>query len=171
MNTSYFPPFAILKEGLRISDDGSAVTMSRDLFNKLIASAVRSEFDPVWYRRENPDIAAAVAAGNPIDELAHFAEAGYEEGRRGAYWEVDEAWYLETNRDVAEAVEAGDFMDGEAHFNETGYFEGRAGDADMEAEIEMWFNVILSSQKLRGAKERAGAESREPSLNAANAIP
>src|ERR1700739_2194583 len=115
MNTSYFPPFAILKEGLRISDDGSAVTMSRDLFNKLIASAVRSEFDPVWYRRENPDIAAAVAAGNPI--------------------------------------------------NETGDFEGRAGDADMEAEIEMWFNVILSSQTLRGAKERAGAESREPSLN------
>jgi hypothetical protein len=158
MKTSYFPPFGILKFGLRFSDDRRVVSMSRELFCKLLAAAVRAEFDPVWYCSENPDIAAPVKEGAVADELEHFAAYGYEEGRRQAYFEVDEAWYLEEYRDVAEAVEAGDFIDAEAHFNATGYIEGRAGDAEMQADTVAWADVIAASRALVGAEEPAVEE-------------
>lgn len=158
MKTSYFPPFTILKMGLAISGDGRTVSMSRELFDRLVALAVRAEFDPVWYRSENPDIAASVTEGALVDELEHFASYGYEEGRRQAYFEVDEAWYLETHRDVAEAVEAGDFIDAEAHYNEVGYIEGRAADADTQVDADAWAEIIAASRALVGEEEPAAGD-------------
>ena len=155
MKTSYFPPFTIMKAGLGISGDGRTVSMSRELFDRLVGLAVRADFDPVWYRSENPDVAASVEEGAVVDELEHFASYGYQEGRRQAYFEVDEAWYLETHRDVAEAVEEGDFIDAEAHYNEVGYVEGRAADADTQVDADAWHEIITASQALVGEEEPA----------------
>jgi hypothetical protein len=155
MKTNYFPPFDILKVGLGISEGGRVVSMSRELFDRLVAAAVRAEFDPLWYRSENPDIASTDGQDQLVDELEHFATYGYSEGRRQAYFEVDEAWYLETHRDVAEAVEAGDFIDAEAHFNETGYIEGRASDADTQADADEWLKIIAGSAQLVRPEEPA----------------
>ncbi|WP_237151740.1 hypothetical protein [Oryzibacter oryziterrae] len=146
METGYFPPFHILKDGLEISEDGLSVTMSQDLFRLFVkAAAVSVGFDPIWYRTENPDVGAAVAAGDLASELDHFAVAGYQEGRLPAYFPVDEEWYYERNPDVSEAVASGEIADGDTHFNEIGYHEGRAPDEDKLLWVEQWQEAIAAS--------------------------
>lgn len=62
-------------------------------------------FDEAWYLRTNPDVAAAVEAGE-IDAWTHFQQSGRFEGRApGPLFDPDH--YLTQNPDVAVAVENG----------------------------------------------------------------
>lgn len=62
-------------------------------------------FDPTWYLRHNPDVAAAVEAGliSPYD---HFVLFGKNEGRSFSPC-FDTTFYLQRNPDVADAVAQG----------------------------------------------------------------
>ena len=80
-------------------------------------------FDPKYYLTANPDIAAAIAAGQFRSALAHFSTAGYAEGRSpNAYFATE---YLSKNPDVAGGIAAGTFKSGFEHFIKKGFAENR----------------------------------------------
>ncbi|MBB5215571.1 bluetail domain-containing putative surface protein [Parapusillimonas granuli] len=80
-------------------------------------------FDSQWYLANNPDVAAAVAAGDTTPEQ-HFEMYGVNEGRSpSALFDAD--FYLAHNSDVADAVAAGT-QTAYGHFVQFGHAEGRA---------------------------------------------
>ncbi|NYT82795.1 calcium-binding protein [Alcaligenaceae bacterium] len=80
-------------------------------------------FDSQWYLANNPDVAAAVEAGETTPEQ-HFEMYGVNEGRSpSALFDAD--YYLVHNTDVAEAVAAGT-QTAYGHFEQFGHAEGRA---------------------------------------------
>ena len=151
MDIGYLPPYELLKAGIVISEDGQSITMSRGLFQLLVAAAHGASFDAIWYKRQYPDVAEAIATADVEDELEHFAVAGYEEGRAPAFFEIDEGWYLETYPDIAEAIKSGELQDAETHYNEIGYVEGRASDPVVAEQAERWLNAIAESAETVGA--------------------
>jgi hypothetical protein len=85
-----------------------------------------SLFDDHYYLMENPDVAAAVAAGTFATGYDHYIQYGQFEGRSPSpYW--DEAWYLKENPDVTAAVKAGTVSSGFMHYYLYGQYEGRGG--------------------------------------------
>lgn len=96
-------------------------------------------FDEAYYLQANPDVAAAVQAGQFSSGLAHFLSSGLQEGRTtisrfyrtfplgntpsGGDVEVE---YLSANPDVAAAVAAGQLASGLQHFVQSGEAEGRS---------------------------------------------
>lgn len=83
-------------------------------------------FDEDFYLEFNPDVAAAVAAGDFSSGLAHFQRYGLQEGRTLVSPSFNEQTYLENNPDVAATVTAGDFSSGLAHYIQFGAAEGRS---------------------------------------------
>ncbi|MEM6501612.1 MAG: hypothetical protein AAF685_07225 [Cyanobacteria bacterium P01_C01_bin.89] len=96
-------------------------------------------FDEAYYLQANPDVAAAVAAGQIPSGRAHFLTSGVREGRTnisrfyrtfrlgntpsGGDVEVE---YLTANPDVAAAIAAGGLTTGLQHFVQSGEAEGRS---------------------------------------------
>lgn len=81
------------------------------------------EIAELIYLRDNPDVAAAVAAGDFLSGLGHFSSFGADEGRAMSVF--NESAYLAQNPDVAAAVESGAFTSGEQHYLQFGFAEGR----------------------------------------------
>ena len=153
----FLPSYMQLGKGIAMSEDGRTVSMSRELFDLFIGTAALAcAFDPVWYRVEYPDIGAEVANGAITDELEHFLESGYEEGRTPAYFDVDEEWYLTRFPDVADAIASGVVEDADEHYNEVGYGEGRAPSPEMLATVERWIEAIDLSAELLDETKAVG---------------
>ncbi|HIK12189.1 MAG TPA: FG-GAP repeat protein [Oscillatoriaceae cyanobacterium M33_DOE_052] len=79
-------------------------------------------FNPGFYLKTNPDVAAAVESGETRSASEHFNEFGFEEGRVPSAIFAD---YLNQNPDVAAAVAQGDISNGFEHFIKYGFAEGR----------------------------------------------
>jgi hypothetical protein len=158
MDASYFPPFALLMSGVVSREDGRVVSLSKELFDRLVAAAASQHFDPFWYRSEYQDVANGIISGEVTDELDHFLSSGYFEGRNPAYFEVDEEWYLTEYPDIAEAVASGVYLDAEAHFNEGGYQEGRVSNDAMREKAATWRALIeTSAETLASVNPEVGA--------------
>ena len=80
-------------------------------------------FDEAWYLQNNPDVAAAVRAGQ-TDAWTHFLEHGRHEGRSPSHV-FDPDHYLSRNPDIRDAVEAG-LTTAYDHFIHYGQYEGRS---------------------------------------------
>jgi len=81
-------------------------------------------FNAVFYLQQNPDVAAAVAAGKTTAFL-HFQTFGSKEGRNPNQF-FNDAFYLAQNPDVATAVSAGG-VDALTHFATFGVKEDATG--------------------------------------------
>ncbi|WP_199247574.1 VWD domain-containing protein [[Phormidium] sp. ETS-05] len=79
-------------------------------------------FNPGFYLKTNPDVAAAVESGETRSASEHFNQFGFEEGRVPSAIFAD---YLNQNPDVAAAVNRGDISNGFEHFIKYGFAEGR----------------------------------------------
>ncbi|GEM_PF-1685439 len=89
----------------------------------VILNGTSAAFDEAFYLAQNPDIAAAVAAGSFTSGLAHFLSYGAAEGRDpNALFDSD--WYLTQNPDVAAVVEAG-LITAWDHYEDYGWQENR----------------------------------------------
>ena len=86
-------------------------------------------FDEAFYLENNPDVAAAVAAGQIPSGRSHFFTAGIIEGRTQIsrfYRDDVEARYLEANPDVAAVLNIGGLASGLQHYLISGEREGRS---------------------------------------------
>lgn len=81
-------------------------------------------FDETYYLRQNPDVAAAVAADRFTSGEDHFERRGQFENRSPSPY-FDEVFYRLANRDVVEAIAANAFASGFAHFERHGLDENR----------------------------------------------
>jgi hypothetical protein len=81
-------------------------------------------FDNVYYLKQYPDVAAAIAAGEFANTYDHFLQVGLDHGYHPSIL-YNEAFYLEQNPDVQAAVNAGDLASGLRHFLEMGHLEGK----------------------------------------------
>jgi FKBP-type peptidyl-prolyl cis-trans isomerase len=85
-----------------------------------------SLFDENYYLSQNPDVAAAVAAGKIASGYDHYIQFGQFENRSPSpYW--NEKYYLAMNPDVAAAVAAGKISSGFMHYYLYGQYENRPG--------------------------------------------
>ncbi|AFL75410.1 hypothetical protein [Thiocystis violascens] len=85
--------------------------------------ALATVFDEAYYLTENPDVAAAIAAGTYASAYAHYWGPGDIENRRPNAW-FDPAYYKAENPDVvAEIPEF--FYNALQHYQMFGYGEGR----------------------------------------------
>jgi FKBP-type peptidyl-prolyl cis-trans isomerase len=85
-----------------------------------------SLFDENYYLSQNPDVAAAVAAGKFASGYDQYIQFGQFEGRNpNPYW--NEKYYLSQNPDVAAAVAAGKISSGFMHYYQYGQYENRPG--------------------------------------------
>lgn len=132
ISPAYLPPANLLYRilGVQTIPGESAAIMSIDArgLRWLITTMLENiDVDESWYLENNPDVAAAIMAGEVVSCREHFIRAGYFEGRLPGPPPCDEAWYLSQNTDVAAAVRNGDIPNGKTHFVDTGWREGRAG--------------------------------------------
>jgi len=141
---------------LRYADDGSLMVSAGELgtdtlisvellrFNDQVvlvdAPAPQSVlgFDEKSYLAMNSDVAMAVAQGDFESGIAHYAQHGRQEGRRGELNGFDEAFYLAQNPDVAAAVSRGEFVSGFHHYMRWGDGEGRDPNALFD---EVWYRA------------------------------
>jgi hypothetical protein len=102
------------------------VTSSKTLLATTSVTSQNSLFDDHYYLAQNPDVAAAVAAGTFATGYDHYIKYGQFEGRSPSpYW--NEAWYLKENPDVAAAVKAGTVTSGFMQYYQYGQYENRGG--------------------------------------------
>jgi hypothetical protein len=87
---------------------------------------VFTPFNEQQYLAGNPDVAAAVQAGDYNSGAQHYFRYGHDEGRPQAF---DEQQYLAANPDVADAVQSGLYRSGYDHFMQHGSGERRASGA------------------------------------------
>jgi hypothetical protein len=112
-------------------------TDSTTLLATTSVTSQNSLFDDHYYLAQNPDVAAAVAAGTFATGYDHYIKYGQFEGRSPSpYW--DEAWYLKENPDVAAAVKAGTVSSGFMQYYQYGQYENRGG--------LLYFNTIYYLQ-------------------------
>jgi hypothetical protein len=145
----YVPPLHSILRGLGMDraayERSSKVVLPKEMFRLLLNMAVaNSGFDEAGYLRDNPDVAAAVRAGEVADAWSHYVSFGYFEGRTGTP-SVDEAWYLQTYADVAEAVRRGRVRSAKDHYNAVGAPEGRSPSAAYVPVAEQWKNALEGS--------------------------
>lgn len=81
-------------------------------------------FDESWYVNQNPDVAAALAAGQITSAQQHYAQWGAAEARNPNAL-FNEAWYLSHNDDVAQAKNDGLLVSGYQHYVQQGWTEYR----------------------------------------------
>ena len=94
--------------------------------------AIPEGFNPDSYLQENPDVQAAIEAGQFTSAADHFQKFGGGEERTGATGftpppQFDATSYLEANPDVGQAIERGEFQDARDHFQKFGGGEDREG--------------------------------------------
>lgn len=104
-------------------------------------------FDEAAYLRQNPDVAAAVAAGQLASGRAHYVQWGASEGRNPNDL-FSEAWYLTTYDDVAQAVQAGALASGFQHYLNQGWTEGRLPSAWMNTEAYLAQNPDVQAAQV-----------------------
>ena len=146
----YVPPCRMVLGALGISleelNGGGRATVSAKALRTLIRELVRrTEFDPEWYSRNNPDVEGARLAGDVTSPRQHFVEAGYFEGRLPRELPFDPRFYRRHYADIAESFPASDASGMREHFLHTGYFEGRAGTAAMLEDIAYWRRLLEDS--------------------------
>jgi hypothetical protein len=94
-------------------------------------------FDAVYYLAQNPDVAAAVAAGQTT-ALQHFLTDGWKEGRNpDAFFNT--TYYLQHNQDVAAAG-----IDPLLHYDASGYKEGRNPSAGFDTALYLAANPLAA---------------------------
>ena len=113
----------------------SKVLATEPAFNEALPA-----FDEVFYLKEYPDVAAAVATGAFASGRDHYDKHGRSEGRLPSASKLgsrsgsetnevspdfDEAFYLAQYPDVAAVVAAGAFASGRDHYDKHGRSEGR----------------------------------------------
>lgn len=81
-------------------------------------------FDETGYLQQNPDVSAAVSAGQVTSGFEHYTQWGAAEGRSPNAL-FNEKWYLARNADVAQAVKHGTLASGFEHYKAWGWSEGR----------------------------------------------
>jgi len=89
-------------------------------------------FNPQSYLASNPDVKAAVDAGDFTSAADHFQRFGGGEDRQNVTGftpppEFDATSYLQANPDVDQAVQRGEFLDARDHFQRFGGGEDRPG--------------------------------------------
>lgn len=89
----------IQPRGLRAGNEAWAVSeaLGSTLASDLATLAASDLFDPAWYLRAYPDVAA-----HGIDPATHFVAQGWVEGRRPNFY-FDPLWYRASNPDVSRA--------------------------------------------------------------------
>lgn len=108
------------KQGLQWQNGATAAIPTEALGGFSLAQVL----DEQYYRRMNPDVAAAIATGMVASGYEHFAMFGVYEGRDPNLLYSEDV-YLATNDDVAQAVWNGSFSSGLEHFLGFGHQEGR----------------------------------------------
>ncbi len=88
-------------------------------------------FDEQFYRKQNPDVDAAIKAGFLNSGKEHFVKYGQFEGR-DPHLLFDQDFYLATNKDVAAAVSKGQITAWQ-HYQDYGWREGRDPSAFFDA--------------------------------------
>jgi hypothetical protein len=122
----FLVPYKTLLERFAILSDETASPETREQMIAIMKMMLASvPVDEAWYRKQYPDVDAAIASGRYDSARRHFIENGYFESRMPCRLRVDESWYLAVNDDVRESVEEGDIESAEDHFNKYGYREGR----------------------------------------------
>ena len=120
--------------------------------------ALNAFFDADFYLANNPDVAAAVAAGAFGSAFEHFVLFGADEGRApnadeggapNAFFDAD--FYLANNLDVAAAVAAGSFGSAFEHFVLFGAEEGRAPNAFFDETFYLLNNPDVAAAVDAGA--------------------
>jgi hypothetical protein len=87
-------------------------------------------FDETFYRAVNPDIAAAIEAGDLPSGRHHYETCGYDEGRAG--FALDRAWYCRRYPIAALEVADGACCDADQHWLEIGRQRGYRRGPDWE---------------------------------------
>ena len=99
---------------------------AKTLLGTTSVTSQNSLFDEHYYLQQNPDVAAAVAAGSFATGYDHYIAFGQFEGRSPSpFW--NESYYLQMNPDVAAAVADGKVSSGFMQFYEFGQYENRPG--------------------------------------------
>lgn len=143
----FLPHIELLLQSLRISrerlNSRSKVAIDTRLLRTMLQCLARQlPFDTKFYLANNPDIAAAHAAGTITDLHEHFLEAGFFEGRFGAEPLVDESFYAASYQDIGAAIRRGDIVSGSDHYMRSGAAEGRVPSEEMQSEVERWAAVL-----------------------------
>lgn len=107
-------------------------------------------FDETYYLAQNPDVAAAVAAGLIPSGYEHFINNGLFEGRSPSLF-FDNQFYLSEYTDVANAVAAGAFSSGLEHFLLAGHVERRDPSALFDQNSYLAANPDVANGILQGA--------------------
>ena len=116
----------VTKGHVRADADAAFLQVSRFLFVELLRPMLhRIRFDADYYRRANPDLAAAEKVGQIASLHDHYLEHGYFENRLPCQVEVDAGWYTMSYPDVGEAIIAGSVASPTWHFETFGFREGR----------------------------------------------
>ena len=102
------------------------VSLPASLVRDLLRFALeRIRFDELYYLRNYPDVAEALANGLLADAHHHYVEFGYFEDRLPFRIEVDTAFYYREYPDIEAEVDAGTILTAQDHFEHHGYKEGR----------------------------------------------
>jgi hypothetical protein len=144
----YVPPLDSLLRALgmdRAAYNGSeTLAVPKEIFKLLVQLALaNSDFNEAGYLKANPDVAAALKAGEIADARMHYIGFGYFEGRLGGTPPVDEGWYLNTYADVAQGVRAGKIKSASEHYDVVGAAEGRSPNADYLPIAEHWKKALV----------------------------
>ena len=121
-------PFSsLVAKGFIEGDSDSAfLKVSRSVLIGLLRPLLETiRFDEDYYRKSNPDLAAAERNGQIISLHDHYLEHGYFEHRLPCRVEVDAEFYADAYPDVGEAILAGRVLGPEWHFQTFGFREGR----------------------------------------------
>jgi hypothetical protein len=141
----YFPPHSALANSIAADANKKTVTIPQALFELLLRSAfLQIGFDPQWYRQTYRDVAEACSNGAVQDELSHFVESGYKEGRLPRIFDVDGRWYRQKYPDIDAAIARGKVATAHHHYNATGYFEGRYPNALAEKSGTAWLTAMAT---------------------------
>jgi hypothetical protein len=101
-------------------------------------------FSDSYYLSQNPDVAAAVAAGAFASGYQHFTQHGAREGRNPNNT-FNSEYYLIANPDVANAIASGLLSSAFEHYQSFGWSEGRKPSTDFVGLTEFDYNQYLSA--------------------------
>jgi hypothetical protein len=104
-------------------------------------------FNSAWYLQNNPDVAAALAAGIITSAEAHFEQYGQFEGRSPSPI-FDQEYYLEQNPDVAAALEAGIITSAYQHFVQYGQEEMRSASPFFNPSLYLALNPDVAAAEM-----------------------
>jgi hypothetical protein len=146
----YVPPPRLL-HGLTTRGTGPSgealVSLSAEVFTKLLEAALASSFDEDDYLDRNADVRAGVASGAIPSALRHYAAHGFFEGRAAPSYPVDSNWYIATYPDVERAIATGQVRDAAHHFQSFGYAEGRVPNQALQQIVGEWQALAAEAKK------------------------